>query len=259
MPKIRFKFLGRPGWHIEDTAITEKFFGPQYDVHGGAIDLIFPHHECEIAQMEAVSGKKPLVKYWLHTEFLNINKEKMSKSLKNFITIRDVLEKYDGKVLRFFFASNHYRTPINFNYEVLEQSKNALERINDFMRNLKNSKGKDNLILIKKTKESFIKAMDDDFDTPKAWAVIFDFIKEVNKSGGGKKSYELMLEFDKIFNVLDLKEKKLDKEIGRLIKEREEARKNKNFEKADEIRKELNKKGVVLEDTKDGIRWKFKT
>ncbi|MEK6951634.1 MAG: cysteine--tRNA ligase, partial [Nanoarchaeota archaeon] len=249
---------GRPGWHIEDTAITEKEFGPQYDIHGGAVDLIFPHHECEIAQMEAVSGKKPLVKYWLHTEFLNINKEKMSKSLKNFITIRDVLEKYDGKVLRFFFGSNHYRTPINFTYETLEQSKNALERINDFMRNLKNSKHKDDLKLIKKTREDFIKAMDDDFDTPKAWSGIFDFIKEINKSGGGKKSYELMLEFDKIFNVLDLKENKVNKEIEKLIKEREEARKNKDFEKADKIRRELSQKGVMLEDTKEGIRWKIK-
>jgi len=249
---------GRPGWHIEDTAITEKEFGPRYDVHGGAVDLIFPHHECEIAQMEAVSGKKPLVKYWLHTEFLNINREKMSKSLKNFITIGDVLEKYDGKVLRYFFASNHYRTPINFTYDILEQSKNALERVNDFIRNLKNSQGKDDLKLIKKTKESFINAMDDDFDTPKAWAVIFDFIKEVNKKGGGKKSYELMLEFDRIFNVLDLKEKKLDKEIEKLVQEREKARKNKDFEKADKIRDELNKKGVILEDTKEGIKWKFK-
>ncbi|MBI2499417.1 cysteine--tRNA ligase [Candidatus Woesearchaeota archaeon] len=249
---------GRPGWHIEDTAITEKEFGPQYDVHGGAVDLIFPHHECEIAQMEAVSGKKPLVKYWLHTEFLNINKEKMSKSLKNFITIKDVLEIYDGKVLRYFFASNHYRTPINFTYDILEQSKNALERVNDFIRNLKNSKGKDDLTLIKKTRENFIKAMDDDFDTPKAWAVIFDFMKLVNKKGGGKKSYELMLEFDKIFNVLDLKDKKLDKEIEKMIKEREYARKNKDFNKADEIRNKLGEKGVILEDTKEGVKWKLR-
>jgi len=254
--KVKSIEEGRPGWHIEDTAITESFFGPQYDVHGGAVDLIFPHHEAEIAQMESISGKKPLVRYWIHTAFLNINKQKMSKSLRNFITIRETLEKYDGRVIRFFFASNHYKTPINFSYEILEQSKNALERLNDFVRNLKNSKKKDNLKLIKKTKEEFLKAMNKDFDTPKAFAVIFDFARDVNKIGGSKKSYELLLEFDKIFNILTLEEEKLNKDVERLIKEREEARKSKDWNKADKIREKLKSMNVILEDTKEGVRWK---
>ncbi len=247
---------GRPGWHIEDTAITEKEFGPQYDVHGGAVDLIFPHHEAEIAQMESISGKKPLVKYWLHTAFLTINKQKMSKSLKNFITIRDALEKYDNKTTRYFFASNHYRTPIDFSYDILEQSKNTLKGLNDFVNKLKNSNEKDDLKLIKKTKKDFTKIMNNDFDTPKALAVIFDFIKEVNKKGGGKKTYEFMIDIDKIFNVFTIEEIILSKDIEKLIKEREEARKNKDFDKADEIREKLKSMSIALEDTEGGVRWK---
>jgi len=247
---------GRPGWHIEDTAISEKYFGPQYDVHGGARDLVFPHHEAEIAQMEASSGKKPFVKYWLHTGFLNVKGQKMAKSLGNFVTIRDALKKYDSKVLRFFYISAHYRSPIDYSAELLEQSKNSLERLNDFVRNVKDSNEKDNNKLIERTKKEFLKYMDDDFDTPKALAVIFDFVKDSYKKGGGKKSYELMLEFDKIFNVLTFEEGELDKELQKLIKEREEARKNKDFAKADKIREDLRKKGITLEDTKEGVRWK---
>ena len=247
---------GRPGWHIEDTAITEKEFGPQYDIHGGAVDLIFPHHEAEIAQMESISGKKPLVKYWLHTAFLTINKEKMSKSKKNFITIREALEKYDGKVIRYFFASNHYRTPINFSYEILEQSKNTLERLNDFVINLKNSKDKDKLDLIEKTKNKFLKVMNDDFNTPQALAVIFDFMKEINKRGGGKKSYNFMLELDKIFNILTIKESSISKEIKKLLEKREKARKEKNYQEADKIREEIKKLGYYIEDSEKGIKLK---
>src|SRR3989338_5688122 len=165
---------GRPGWHIEDTAISEKYFGPQYDVHGGARDLIFPHHEAEIAQMEASSGKKPFVKYWLHTGFLNVKGQKMAKSLGNFVTIKEALKKYDSKVLRFFYISAHYRSPIDFSEELLEQAKNSLERLNDFVRNIKSREGKDNLKLIEKAKKEFLKFMDDDFDTQKALAAVFD-------------------------------------------------------------------------------------
>jgi len=247
---------GRPGWHIEDTAISEKYFGKQYDVHGGARDLIFPHHEAEIAQMEAASGKKPFVKYWLHTGFLNVKGQKMAKSLGNFITIRDALKKYDAKALRLFYISAHYRSPIDFSEELLEQAKNSLQRLNDFILKSKNSEEKDDLKLIEKAKKEFIKCMDDDFDTVKALAVIFDFIREANKKGAGKKSYELMLEFDKLFNVLTLEETELSPEIKKLIDEREKARKEKDFGKADKIRQELRKKGIVLEDTKEGVRWK---
>ena len=248
---------GRPGWHIEDTAITESEFGPQYDVHGGARDLIFPHHDAEIAQMESISGKKPFVKYWLHTEFLNINKTKMSKSLGNVLSIRQVLEKYDPKVLRYFYASSHYRTAISFDYDLLEQAKNSLQRLNDFMLAIKDGKDKFEAGLIKKTKDKFIKAMDDDFDTPKAFAVIYDFIREVNKKGGGKKAYALMLEFDSIFNVLSVEEASLESDLQKLIDEREKARKEKDFARADKIRNQLKEKGIILEDTKDGVRWKI--
>ncbi|MBI2106650.1 cysteine--tRNA ligase [Candidatus Woesearchaeota archaeon] len=246
---------GRPGWHIEDTAITETEFGAQYDVHGGAIDLIFPHHEAEIAQMESISGEKPLVKYWIHTAFLNINKKKMSKSLKNFVTIREALEKYDGKVIRYFFASNHYRTTLDFSYEVLDQNKNSLERLNDFARNLKDSKSKDDLKLIEKTRKAFFAALDDDFDTPKAFSLLFDFVRDVNKNGGGKKSYEFLLEIDKIFNILILDEK-IPESVIKLAKEREEFRKEKKWKEADVSRDKITKLGYIIEDSESGFRIK---
>ena len=243
---------GRPGWHIEDTAISEKYLGQQYDVHGGARDLIFPHHEAEIAQMESTSGKKPFVRYWLHTGFLNVKGQKMAKSLGNFVTIKDALKKYDSKVLRFFYISGHYRSPIDFSEDLLDKAKNSLERLNDFVRKVKDSKEKDDLALIEKTKKEFVKHMDDDFDTPKALAVIFDFVKDVNKKCGGKKSYELMLEFDRIFDVFETKEEKIPEEIKKLVDGREKARVEKDFKKADEIREEIKKKGYVLEDSEEG-------
>jgi len=249
---------GHPGWHIEDTAISEKYLGQQYDLHGGARDLIFPHHEAEIAQMESASGKKPFVRYWLHTGFLNVKGQKMSKSLGNFVTIKDALKKYDSKVLRFFYISGHYRSPIDFSQELLDKAKNSLERLNDFTRKVRSSKEKDDKDLIERTRKEFVKYMDDDFDTPKALAVIFDFIKEVNKKGGGKKSYELMLEFDKIFGLLETEEQKVPKEIMELIDEREKARKENDFKKADEIREEIKKKGYILEDSEEGTSIKKK-
>ncbi len=249
---------GRPGWHIEDTAITESFFGPQYDIHGGARDLIFPHHEAEIAQMEAASGKKPFVKYWLHTGFLTVNGQKMAKSLGNFITIRDALKKWDAKTLRYLFISTHYKSTIDFSEKNLDKAKNSLDRLNEFVR--KTKKGKDNYDpkLIEKTREKFIKAVDNDFDTLNALAIIFDFVKEVNKVGGGKKAYNLMMEFDKIFGILsNVGEIKLSGEAMKLIAEREKARKNNDWEKADKIREELKKKGIILEDTRAGVKWKL--
>lgn len=247
---------GRPGWHIEDTAISEKYLGQQYDIHGGARDLIFPHHEAEIAQMESASGKKPFVRYWMHTGFLNVKGQKMAKSLGNFITIRGALKKHDPKVLRFFYLSAHYKSQIDFSEELLDHAKNSLERLNDFLIKLKGSKEKDNDRLIEKTKKEFFRHMDDDFDTPKALAVIFDFVKEVNKNGGGKKSYDLLMDFDKIFNVLTIEDLKLNPEIKKLINEREKARKEKDYEKADKIRKKIKELGYILEDSGEGPRVK---
>ncbi len=255
--KTELKILGRPGWHIEDTAITEKYFGQQYDMHGGAIDLIFPHHEAEIAQMESISGKKPFVRYWMHTGFLNVNGKKMSKSLGNFITIKEFAKKYDVNVIRFLFALSHYRSNIDFSYGLMENAKNSLERLQDFFEKVK--KGKDNeksIVLVNKYKKNFIDAMDNDFDSPKAFAILFEFVREINKVGGGKKVYRFMLDVNEIFGILKLKKEILTNEIKRLIQEREKARKEKDWKKADEIRETLRKKGITLEDTEKGVVWK---
>jgi len=243
---------GRPGWHIEDTAITETHFGPQYDIHGGARDLIFPHHEAEIAQMESASGKKPLVRYWLHTGFLNVGGRKMSKSLGNFITIRDALKKYNAKTLRFFYISSHYRSPINFTEKALEKAKNGLERLNDFVKNLKSGK-KDDEKLLKELKQKFFKSMDDDFDTVKAIAITFDFVrKSYKKKVGGKKTYNFFKEIDKIFGILDFGEKIIPEEIKKLVEEREQARKNKDFKKSDDLRAKIKSLGYWIEDPPAG-------
>lgn len=259
-PKWKSPFgEGRPGWHIEDTAITEKYFGPQYDMHGGARDLIFPHHEAEIAQMEAVSGKKPFVKYWMHTGFLTVSGKKMAKSLGNFITIKDALKKWDAKTLRYFYISTHYRSPIDFSEKGLAKAEKSLERLNEFMRKTKNGKDNFDNRLIDEARKKFIQAMDNDFDTPTALSVIFDFVREVNKTGGGKKAHNLLKEFDRVFGVLsEAEEIKLPKEAERLIKEREKARKKKDWKKADAIRAKLRKMGIILEDTAEGPRWKVK-
>lgn len=247
---------GRPGWHIEDTAITEKFFGPQYDIHGGARDLMFPHHEAEIAQMESISGKKPMVKYWLHTGFLNVKGSKMSKSLKNFITIQDALEKYNYKTLRFFFFLTHYRSPIDFSDDSLIKAENSLQRIREFILNSRNKKGKVGNEIINKARKSFFEALDDDFDTPKAISILFKFIREVNKKNLGKNCYNLIKEIDEIFDIFNIKEEKIPKKIIKLAEEREKFRKEKNFKKADEIRNLIKNKGYQIEDTEEGYRIK---
>jgi cysteinyl-tRNA synthetase len=251
---------GRPGWHIEDTAITEHYFGQQYDIHGGAIDLIFPHHEAEIAQQEAASGKKPFVKYWLHTGFLNINSEKMSKSKGNFFTVKEALEKHDYKVLRFFFLSNHYRTTLDFSPKVLEQSRNGLKRLNDFLFTIKKEYDDNEYEkAIAEFSKKFYYYLDDDFDTPNALAALFDFVRKANiKAKPGKRVYGLMKELDQLFDFMTFDEGTVDKEIELLVKKREEARKNKDFKLADNIRQEINAKGYVLEDTADGSRIKKK-
>jgi cysteinyl-tRNA synthetase len=249
---------GRPGWHIEDTAITEHFFGQQYDLHGGAIDLIFPHHEAEIAQQEAASGKKPFVKYWLHTGFLNINSAKMSKSKQNFLTIRDALKIYDYKTLRFFFLSNHYRTTIDFTPKVLEQSKNGLQRLKDFTSTIKKDyDDKEHKAAITEFSHKFYSCLDDDFDTPNAMAALFDFVRQVNTKGKpGKRVYELMKEVDELFDFMTFNDGVVDESIDSLVKQREEARKSKDFKLSDKLRDEIKAKGFLVEDTKEGPRVK---
>lgn len=250
---------GRPGWHIEDTAITETFFGPQYDVHGGAIDLIFPHHECEIAQMEASSGKKPLVHYWLHTGFLNINTKKMSKSVGNFKTIRDILKEYDFRIIRYFILSSHYRATIDFSLEGLTHAKNSLDRINNFIFNIDTELDDNNNIdIVESTKQNIIAALDNDFNTPDAFAHIFTFIRAQNtKNINGKYVLDLFIELNKIFGNLFIIEAKVTEEnISELIQQREEYRKLKQFDKADDIRIMLKDKGIELYDSKEGVKWR---
>ncbi|MEM4714141.1 MAG: cysteine--tRNA ligase [Candidatus Nanoarchaeia archaeon] len=262
---------GRPGWHIEDTAIAEKYFGVQYDIHGGGEDLIFPHHEAEIAQMEALSGKSPMVRYWLHNGFLLVNGEKMSKSLKNFVTIKDALKEWPAPILRLFFLSTHYRAPVNYSTNALENAKKNYQKIEAFIFRLltyKNKISKENVSLwIKEFSKNFTAALDDDFNTAQALAEIHNFIKKVNialdekkiDEKDARKIYRALLKIDKIFslNFDKIKVPKLSKIHLDLIKEREEARARKDYQKADRIREELKKKGILLEDTEFGVIWKL--
>lgn len=266
---------GRPGWHIEDTAITEKYFGSQYDIHGGAKDLIFPHHEAEIAQMEAISEKKPLVKYWIHTGFLTVNAQKMAKSLGNFVTIKNFLEKHSpegARILRFLVVKTHYRSPIDYNENSIKQTKRELERIDEFIGKLKGryknegktSKQTENLISI--TKEKIEKAMKDDFNTPLAIASIFELITKGNtliakcqfNQEDAKDVLKALKESDKFFNFIFWQKPKgkAPQEVLKLIEEREGAREQKNWQKADEVRGKIKKLGYLVEDTKEGPKIK---
>lgn len=254
---------GRPGWHIEDTAISENFFGPQYDLHGGAYELIFPHHESEIAQMEAASGKKPFVKYWLHTGVLKIGGEKMSKSLGNFITVRNFLEKYPVELLRFIIVSSHYRSIIDYNERQAVQAKHALDRILEFLERLKNAKGsgRQGKELLKKCEKKFFAYMDDDFNTPKALSALFNLVNAGNKlidknqldAGAAREIKHFFRQADAIFGILPpLKKMKLPKEVALLVEQREMARKEKNWVLADQLRVEVEKKGYKIEDIAKG-------
>ena len=273
---------GRPGWHIECSVMAKKYLGDSIDIHAGGEDLIFPHHENEIAQSEAANGV-PFAKYWMHNGFLRIvNKEgefeKMSKSLGNFLTVRDVSEKYPLEVLRFFMLGAHYRNPINFSDELMESAKNGLERIKTCLTRLEElgtktgaegmSEGEQEKI---KEAEVFTKrfedAMDDDFNTADAVASVFDFVKYINTNTDENSSVEyaktLHDRLCELMGVLGLStdtgsDELLDEEVDNLIQERNEARKNKDFVRADEIRDLLIEKGIILEDTRDGVRWKRK-
>jgi cysteinyl-tRNA synthetase len=256
---------GRPGWHIECSAMSSKYLGKHFDIHTGGVDLIFPHHQNEIAQSEAANNCK-FVNYWFHNEHLLVENKKMSKSLGNFYTLRDLLNKgYGPRAIRYVLLSTHYREKLNFTFTGLEAAKNGIERLDNFMFNLKHiQENKDNkkiMTLIKKVENNFEKAMDDDLNIANALAVIFDFIRDVNKEEISKKNAKEIIKFmKKIDSVLGLlkeeKEEKLDKNIEALIKKREFARKNKDYEKADKIRAELKEKGIILEDTKKGVVWK---
>jgi len=261
--------LGRPGWHIEDTAIAEKYFGFQYDIHGGARDLIFPHHEAEIAQMEALSGKKPFVKYWLHSGFLTVRGQKMAKSLGNFITIRDFIDKKSPRILRFLIIKNHYRSPIDYDEEIVKQTENELERIDEFVNKLQTTDFKvqtNYKFQITNYKEKFERAMEDDFNTPKTIAVLFNLINKVNslidKNQLGRKEAKGILDFlrkiDRIFNVIfwPKAQEKIPPVILNLVKKRENYRKEGQWKKADELRKKIKKVGYWIEDTKTGSKIK---
>lgn len=244
---------GRPGWHIEDTAITEHHFGPQYDIHGGAVDLKMPHHEAEIAQMEMVSGKSPLVRYWMHTGFLNTNNEKMSKSLGNFWTIRDVLKNYNFRTLRIMYLGAHYRSSLEFSEEILEQNKNTLLRLDEFVFKIDpNLIDEEETKAVNKLREDVKIAMDNDFNTPIALAHIFKFITVVNTKGTpGKAVYDYLQEINAFFGFFDFN-KNGDPEVELLIEKRNDYRNAKNWEKADEVKQELLKMGIKLYDEKDG-------
>ena len=264
---------GRPGWHIEDTAITENYFGAQYDIHGGAMDLIFPHHEAEIAQMEAASGKKPLVRYWMHTGFLNVMGEKMAKSLGNFTTIRDMLREYEADAFRFFVLLAHYRSPIDFSEKALEQAHKSLERIRQAAKIIEEQLEKalessapeqiDPAVALAKAK--FLESMDNDFNTPYALKAVFDLVREVNRrinektisQKGLQDASEQLQEFGEIlglsfYEVGKRPAEKTDAIAGNLIEllieTRQKLREKKEWQLADEIRAKLSELDIVIED-----------
>jgi len=260
---------GRPGWHIEDTAITETYFGGQFDIHGGGLDLIFPHHEAEIAQMESATGKKPMVKYWMHTGFLNVSGEKMSKSLGNFITIKELLKEYDPQVFRYFVLSTHYRSPIDFSDDALMQSQNSLKRIHKVMETVdqllesditgENGNDEKYLKLLEDTREEFLNAMDNDFNTPIALSALFNLIRDINKGISEEKISKqvfkevknLLNEFGDILGLtfsVESSTSDSDELVNILVDVREKLREKKDYELSDEIRSKLSDAGINLED-----------
>ena len=265
---------GRPGWHIECSEMSKKYLGEQIDIHAGGEDLVFPHHENEIAQSEAANGKE-FARYWMHNAFLNIDNRKMSKSLGNFRTVREISEQYDLQVLRFFMLSAHYRSPLNFSADLMEASKNGLERIVNAADNLKYLMGAATAReMTAEEKEAFAKTdefvkafevvMEDDFNTADAVAAVFDLVKYINTNVSAQNSKECLQHYldllVKLCDVLGLivnkQEELLDADIEKLIEERQAARKAKNFARADEIRDELLSKGIILKDTREGVQWK---
>lgn len=265
---------GRPGWHIECSVMSKKYLGDQIDIHAGGEDLVFPHHENEIAQSEAANGKE-FAKYWMHNAFLNIDNRKMSKSLGNFFTVREISEQYDLQVLRFFMLSAHYRSPLNFSADLMEASKNGLDRIITAVANLKHLLGatttealkEDEKALLEKVNEfvaGFEAAMEDDFNTADAISSVFELVKHANTTASGESSkeylqglYDIIVKLADVLGIsVEKEEELLAEDIEALIAERQAARKAKNFQRADAIRNELLEKGIILEDTREGVKWR---
>jgi len=265
---------GRPGWHIECSVMSNKYLGSSIDIHAGGEDLVFPHHENEIAQSEAANGV-PFSNYWMHNAFLNINNHKMSKSAGNFFTVKDIAEKYPLQVLRFFMLNAHYRSPLNFSDDLMNSASSSLERICNSVSNLKHIKDvatardfsdddKNYETTLNALSDKFDAAMDDDFNTADAIAAIFEIVKLANSYITSDSPIELVnISYDRIVKLCDIlgiicekEEEMLDEEVEALINERQNARKERNFARADEIRDELLAKGIVLEDTREGVRWK---
>ena len=259
---------GRPGWHIECSAMSMRFLGESFDIHTGGVDLVFPHHQNEIAQSEGATGK-PFVKYWLHNEWLLVDGEKMSKSKGDFYTIPDLVKKgFAPLAIKYVLLATHYRQQLNFTFESVKAAQASLERLQNLISALQQLKGNtsegETAELIAALKDGFEKAMDDDINVSEALAVLFDFVKEVNSAiaadSVSEKDAKLFLqalqEIDQVLGIMTFETKGLDEAIDALVQEREAARRKKDFKKADAIRDELKKKGIILEDTPQGIRWK---
>ncbi|MDE6816667.1 MAG: cysteine--tRNA ligase, partial [Lachnospiraceae bacterium] len=269
---------GRPGWHIECSVMSKKYLGDEIDIHAGGEDLVFPHHENEIAQSEA-ANERPFSRYWMHNAFLNIDNRKMSKSVGNFFTVRDIGKRYDLQVFRFFMLSAHYRSPLNFSAELMEAAANGYDRIVTSVSNLnyliRNVSGGEDGAEISGREEELLKeaegfarkfdeAMEDDFNTADAIAAIFELVKFANTNASSASGIgflkalkdEIVTLSDICGLIVDKKEEILDSEIEALIDERQAARKEKNFKRADEIRNQLLERGIVLEDTREGVKWK---
>lgn len=263
---------GRPGWHIECSVMSKKYLGDQIDIHAGGEDLVFPHHENEIAQSECANGRE-FARYWMHNAFLNIDNRKMSKSLGNFFTVREIGEKYDLQVLRFFMLSAHYRSPLNFSEELMESSKNGLDRILTAVDKLKDLESRaageewkenEDKSAVDELTAKYEAAMDDDFNTADAISAVFELVKLSNSTANGDSSSAYVIYLKETIETLcgvlgiitEKKEEMLDSEIEEMIAARQQARKDKNFALADEIRGKLLERGIVLEDTREGVKWK---
>ncbi len=259
---------GRPGWHIECSAMSMKYLGKHFDIHTGGVDLIFPHHENEIAQSEGATGEK-FVNYWLHNEHLLVEGRKMAKSFGNYFTLRDILSRgYNPIAIRYLLLATHYRQQLNFTFEGLDGAKNALQRLYDFMDRLKGIKSQKShpevAEILQEAQKGFEESLDDDLNTSSALGKIFDLVKEINRfmdegdfsSQDAEKTLDLMQRFDSVLGILKREELKLDEKITELIRKRNLARKEKKWEEADKVRKEIESLGIILEDTPEGTKWK---